>query len=182
MSSPPWYQFLAIAGALAGNLARQRATWRSVAASVSTTASRQLTAQPGGCRPRASDRDQGRSIRDPTSQIPSAEWSIPDEAWTGRRERDGAPSGGSARVLLELLDHPGEAVCELARIRPHAAVIGTQVADGPGPALNWGAHASAACTVPVRYVRDVPDQVQRESSQRATHRFVRNKAYGQDSN
>src|SRR5215471_1970569 len=30
------------------------------------------------------------------------------------------------------------------------------------------AHAWAACAVPSRYVRDVPDQVQRESCQRAT--------------
>jgi len=34
--------------------------------------------------------------------------------------------------------------------------------------LNGGAHASAACTIPSTYVRDVADQVQRESSQRAT--------------
>jgi len=39
MSSLSWYRFLTIAGALAGNLARQRAAWRGVAASVSTTAS-----------------------------------------------------------------------------------------------------------------------------------------------
>ena len=34
--------------------------------------------------------------------------------------------------------------------------------------LNGGAHASAACTVPFRYARDVSDQVRRESSQRVT--------------
>ena len=36
------------------------------------------------------------------------------------------------------------------------------------PALNGSAHASAACTLLLRYGRDVPDQVRRESSQRAT--------------
>jgi hypothetical protein len=36
------------------------------------------------------------------------------------------------------------------------------------PAVTVGAHASAACAVPFRYVRGIPDQVQRESSQRAT--------------
>jgi hypothetical protein len=71
------------------------------AASVSTTAIRQLTAQPGGHRPRAHDHEQGPLIRDPTSRIPGAEWPIRGAAWTAKDERDGVPNGGSARVLLE---------------------------------------------------------------------------------
>ena len=40
--------------------------------------------------------------------------------------------------------------------------------SGPGATWQSAAHASAACAVPFWYACGVPDQVQRESSQRAT--------------
>ena len=47
------------------------------------------------------------------------------------------------------------------------SVLAETLLAGSWAALNGGAHASAACAIPFRYVRDVPDQVQRVSSERA---------------
>ena len=47
------------------------------------------------------------------------------------------------------------------------SVLAETLLVGSWAALNGGAHASAACAIPFRYVRDVPDQVQRVSSERA---------------
>ena len=47
-------------------------------------------------------------------------------------------------------------------------VLAETLLAGSWAALNGGAHALAACTVPFRYVRDVSDQVRHESSQRVT--------------
>jgi len=48
------------------------------------------------------------------------------------------------------------------------SVLAETLLAGSWAALNGGAHASAACTLLLRYGRDVSDQVRRESSQRAT--------------
>ena len=45
------------------------------------------------------------------------------------------------------------------------SVLAETLLAGSWAALNGGAHASAACAIPFRYVRHVPEQVQRVSSQ-----------------
>ena len=85
-------------GALAGNLARQRATWRA-ARQASVSASRWIKVQPEWAQTPPHDHeqalDQGSHVSDP-----GAEWPIRGEAWTAKHDRGGVPNGGSARAYL----------------------------------------------------------------------------------
>ena len=74
---------------------------------------------------------------------------------------------GPVRVLLELLDQC-DAVCNLAASGPTQQQPAPRSADGPGLPRTAVRTLQRRARVPFRYVRDVPDQVQRESSQRAT--------------
>jgi hypothetical protein len=61
--------------------------------------------------------------------------------------------GGSAPVLQNLSITQCDAVCKLANIRP--------LADDPARALNGKVHASGACVLLFRVVRDGCDQARR---------------------
>ena len=63
-----------------------------------------------------------------------------------------------------------DAIRKLADIQPHATATCTQVADGPRPALNGRAHASAACTSPFRRVHDSCDLAKQLRRIRQKHR------------